>query len=91
MTNKYDEIVHSMSGDTDRLVLMDSPTYAKQNAFSEVMAHRDNFFHSCWMRLKQKRHDLHGEMALCELYIAGLVESAEEKKDDDDAETDTIL
>jgi len=58
-------------------------------SFSETMLHRDNFFHSCWMRLKQLHPDLYQEMASCELYVAGLSEP--EKDDGPDEPNDTIL
>ena len=57
--------------------------------FSDVMARRDNYFHSCWMRLKQQRPDLYELMTQCELYIAGLL-PPEEEPDADDPD-DTIL
>lgn len=57
---------------------------------SEQMIRRDNFFHSCWMDLKQKRPDLWSIMDDCELNIAGLSET-EEISDDDGTETDQIL
>ncbi|GAG45187.1 unnamed protein product [marine sediment metagenome] len=55
-------------------------------ALSEEMVRRDNYFHSCWMELKQKHPDLWETMTDIELDIAGYIK--EDKKDSDD-ETDT--
>ena len=65
------------------------PDLTKICDFSDVMARRDNYFHSCWMRLKQQRPDLYELMTQCELYIAGLL-PPEEEPDADDPD-DTIL
>lgn len=50
---------------------------------SEGMIRRDNFFHTCWMRLKQIHPDAWEDMVKCELYAAGLEIPGEDKKDDD--------
>ena len=57
---------------------------------SEVMAKRDNFFHSCWMRMKQLHLDMARDMTEIELYIANLPIGPEEEEDEPD-EDDTIL
>ena len=57
---------------------------------SEVMAKRDNFFHSCWMRMKQLHLDMARDMTEIELYIANLPIGPEVEEDEPD-EDDTIL
>ena len=57
---------------------------------SEVMAKRDNFFHSCWMRMKQLHLDMARDMTEIELYIANLPIGPEEPEDEPDND-DTIL
>ena len=54
-------------------------------AFSDIMAKRDNFFHSCWMRMKQMHPESMVAMNDIELYIAGLEPGG--FKDQDDAGT----
>ena len=44
---------------------------APKPILSEAMVRRDNFFHSCWIKLKLNRPDIWNDMELVELEIAG--------------------
>jgi len=45
------------------------PNFAPE--VSDVMLRRDNFFHNCWMSLKQKHSELWPEMSTIELELSG--------------------
>ena len=58
---------------------------------SEEMVRRDNYFHSCWMKLKALRPDLREEMDVIEIDIAGYTVSpngSSENTEKSDSDTD---
>lgn len=55
--------------------------------FSDVMMKRDNYFHSCWLRMKQMHPDVMEQMFDIELYIAGLEPGGEKEEDNDGADS----
>ena len=54
---------------------------------SDQMVRRDNYFHNCWMLLKQNNPAIWQEMTEVELTIAGY-EKEPEKEDNDGTDTD---
>ena len=65
----------------DSLALETAPT------LSEQMVRRDNYFHSCWVMLKQQRPDLWEVMTRIELSVAG-VDPAPKKEETDESDHD---
>lgn len=47
---------------------------------SEEIARRDNFFHSCWLKLKFERPDLNDDLNEIELYVAGYAKEPTEEE-----------
>lgn len=73
-----------------RKVIYDSD---KHETVSEVIAHRDNFFHTCWMKLKEMHPELCVDMQNIELDTAGFNYPGQENESDadNDTENDHIL
>jgi len=67
--------------------VLDTIATAPQVPLSDAMVKRDNFFHSCWMMLKNERPDLHSDMTRVELILSGYNPDGEEKKDETDEDT----
>jgi|6_EtaG_2_1085325.scaffolds.fasta_scaffold250388_3 hypothetical protein len=59
----HGEIKHDVS----KLLELTAP----KPALSEAMIKRDNFFHSCWVKLKLARPDIWQDMEVVELEVAG--------------------
>lgn len=63
----------------------DIPDMAMPVVLSDEMIRRDNFFHSCWTKLKAERPDLCEDMAAIEVNLAGYTKIEEpEKKEGQD-------
>lgn len=60
--------------------------FEKAPPVSEGMIKRDNFFHSCWMLLKQEHPELREDMDKIELIIAGYGPDEKEEKPEEDDE-----
>ena len=66
----------------------------KTRELSEELVRRDTFFHTCWLRFKNRHPEFRGDMDDIELEVAGITQpivsakTQDEEKPEDDA---TIL
>jgi hypothetical protein len=66
-------------------------TIINQAPISEEMIRRDNFFHSCWMIMKQKHPEFCEEMSEIELFIAGYVKEDKEEPEEETEDNGIVL
>ena len=69
----------------DKLDVFNSPI-----DISEEMLRKDNFFHTCWMTMKQKNPGLWIEMTKIELHVSGY-EIIGDKPDDNEKEDENAI
>lgn len=58
------------------------------NSNDSYLAQRDSFFHTCWLKLKQRRPDIWQDMTEVELDVAGWPVQAAVENEPDSPEID---